>query len=112
MTTSKGPWTIRLVAARRHDRGRDIDYRGLGRDQRAPTAVYASKEPGPREQLPEPPAGRESREDIARDAFARAVAHGGEHVIKFADTAVEVFARTGHPDAIAAVLRAVELIVD
>ena len=67
------------------------------------TAVYASKEPAPREQLPEPPAGRESREDIARDT---------EHVIKFADTAVEVFARTGHPDAIAAVLRAVELIVD
>ena len=76
------------------------------------TAVYASKEPASREQLPEPPAGRESREDIARDIFARAVEHGGEHVIKFADTAVEVFARTGHPDAIAAVLRAVELIVD
>jgi hypothetical protein len=39
-----------------------------------------------------------------------AVEHGGVHVIKFADTAVEVFARTGHPDAIAAVLRALELI--
>jgi hypothetical protein len=76
------------------------------------TAVYASREPAPREQPDEPTAGRETREDIAKDTFARAVEHGGEHVIKFADTAVEVFARTGHPDAIAAVLRAVELIVD
>jgi hypothetical protein len=31
-------------------------------------------------------------------------------VIKFADTAVEVFARTGNPDATAAALRAVQLI--
>jgi hypothetical protein len=46
---------------------------------------------------------------MARDAFAGAVEHRGEHVIKFADTAVEVFARTGDPDAIAAVLRAAEL---
>jgi hypothetical protein len=38
--------------------------------------------------------------------FARAV----EHVIKFADTAVDVFMRTGNPDAIAAALRAAELI--
>jgi len=72
------------------------------------TTVYASKESAPREQLPEPPAGRESCEDVARDTFACAAEHGGEHVTKFADTAVEVFARTGHPDAIAAVLRAVE----
>jgi hypothetical protein len=31
-------------------------------------------------------------------------------VIKFADTAVDVFMRTGNPDAIAAALRAAELI--
>jgi hypothetical protein len=74
------------------------------------TAVYAPAEPSPRQQLPEPLSGRESREDIARNAFARAVEHGDEHVIKFADTAVEVFARTGDPDAIAAALRATELI--
>ncbi len=73
------------------------------------TAVYAPAEPAPREQLPEPPAGQ-SREQTAADTFARAVEHGDEHVIKFADTAVEVFARTGDPDAIAAALRAAELI--
>ena len=51
-----------------------------------------------------PPAG------AAADTSARAVEHGDEHVIKFADTAVEVFARTGDPDAIAAALRAADLI--
>jgi hypothetical protein len=48
------------------------------------------------------------RESLA--TFARAVEHDDEHVIKFADTAVEVFARTGDPDAIAAALRAADLI--
>jgi len=73
------------------------------------TAVYAPAEPAPRAQLPEPPAGR-PREETARHVFARAVEHGDPHVIKFADTAVDVFARTGNPDAIAAALRAAELI--
>jgi Questin oxidase-like len=72
------------------------------------TAVYAPAEPAPRERLPKAPAGQ-SR-DLAADTFARAVGHGDEHVIKFADTAVEVFGRTGDPDAIAAALRAIELI--
>ena len=74
------------------------------------TAVYAPAEPAPRAQLPGLFAGQGSREETARDAFARAVEHGDEHVIKFADTAVEVFARTGEPDAIVAVFRAIELI--
>jgi hypothetical protein len=52
----------------------------------------------------------QSREETAREVFARAVEHGDAHVIKFADTAVDVFARTGNPDAIAAALRAAELI--
>ena len=73
------------------------------------TAVYAPAEPAPREQLPEPPTGQ-SRDQTASDTFARAVGHGDEHVIKFADTAVEVFGRTGDPDAISAALRAAELI--
>jgi hypothetical protein len=73
------------------------------------TAVYAPAEPAPRGQLPEPPAGQ-SRDQTVSDTFARAVGHGDEHVIKFADTAVEVFGRTGDPDAIAAALRAAELI--
>jgi hypothetical protein len=44
------------------------------------------------------------------EVFARAVAHGDEHAIKFADTAAEVYERTGNPAAIAAAVRAVELI--
>lgn len=74
------------------------------------TAVYAPAEPAPRARLPEPSAGQQSRQQTAMDTFARAVEHGDEHVIKFADTAIEVFARTGDPDAIAAALRAAELI--
>jgi hypothetical protein len=72
-------------------------------------AVYAPAEPAPRAQLPEPARGQSS-EETAREVFARAVEHGDPHVIKFADTAVDVFARTGNTDAIAAVLRATELI--
>jgi Questin oxidase-like len=74
------------------------------------TAVYAPAEPAPRAQLPEPPAGGESRDEIAGGAFARAVEHGDAHVIKFTDTAVEVFDRTGDLDAISAAFRAAELI--
>jgi hypothetical protein len=74
------------------------------------TSVYAPAEPAPREQLPEPPAGPHTREAIASETFTRAVEHGDAHVIKFADTAVEVFARTGNPDAISAALRAAQLI--
>ena len=73
------------------------------------TAVYAPTEPAPRAQLPQPPGGQ-SREETAQEVFARAVEHGDAHVIKFADTAVDVFARTGNPDAFAAALRAAELI--
>ena len=73
------------------------------------TAVYAPAEPAPRDQLPEPP-GRQSPDETAREVFARAVEHGDAHVIKFADTALDVFARTGNPDAIAAALRAAQLI--
>jgi Questin oxidase-like len=74
------------------------------------TAIYAPAEPARRAQLPQPPGAGQSREETARDTFTRAVEHGDAHVIKFADTAVEVFARTGNPDAIAAALRAAELI--
>ena len=74
------------------------------------TAVYAPAEPARQAPLPQPPGAGQSREETARDTFARAVEHGDAHVIKFADTAVEVFARTGNPDAIAAALRAAQLI--
>jgi hypothetical protein len=73
------------------------------------TTVYAPAEPAPRERLPKARAGQSGDYAVA-DIFERAVGHGDEHVIKFADTAVEVFVRTGDPDAIAAAIRAVELI--
>ncbi len=44
------------------------------------------------------------------DTMALAVDQGDEHVIKFADTAVDVFARSGDRDALAAASRCAELI--
>jgi hypothetical protein len=46
------------------------------------------------------------------DALALAVRHGDEHVIKFADTAADTYARTGDPAALAAAVRATTLIGD
>jgi hypothetical protein len=70
------------------------------------TAVYAPREPAPPGTLPVAPAGAGAGDET----FARAVAHGDEHVIKFADTAADVHARTGNPAALAAAVRATELI--
>ena len=70
------------------------------------TAIYAPAAPAAREELPGPPAGAQA----AEEAFARAVEHGDEHVIKFADTATDVYARTGNGDALAAAIRATRLI--
>ena len=70
------------------------------------TAVYAPAAPARRAELPDPPGGSQATEEI----FARAVEHGDEHVIKFADTAADVYARTGHGDALAAAVRAAALI--
>jgi hypothetical protein len=74
------------------------------------TAVYAPAEPAPRAELPAPPSAGQSPAETVGATFARAAEHGDEHVIKFADTAVDVFARTGNPDAIAAAVRAMALI--
>ena len=57
-------------------------------------------------ELPDPPAGPQA----AEETFARAVEHGDEHVIKFADTAADVYTRTGSTDALAAAIRAARLI--
>ncbi|MEU3189131.1 questin oxidase family protein [Streptomyces sp. NPDC006992] len=69
----------------------------------AVTAVYAPVQAAP---VPDstPPAPQE--------VFARAAAHGDEHAIKFADTALEVAAGVegGDPLSMAAALRATELI--
>ena len=70
------------------------------------TAVYAPAVPAARTDLPGPPSGPHA----AEDTFARAVDHGDEHVIKFADTAADAYARTGNPDALAAAVRAADLI--
>jgi hypothetical protein len=75
------------------------------------TAVYAPAQPAPPGELPRAPAGDQPGE-VADAAFARAVEHGDEHVIKFTDTAVDVFARTGDRDVIAAAFRAMQLITD
>ena len=78
------------------------------------TAIYAP----PEDTLPPvspalaaaEPVAADARAAIASDTFGRAVEHGDEHVIKFADTAIDVFARTGNPAAIAAARRAMDLI--
>ena len=71
-----------------------------------PVEAAAGSAPAGPAELPDPPAGPQA----AEEAFARAVEHGDEHVIKFADTATDVYARTGQPDALAAAVRAAVLI--
>jgi len=70
------------------------------------TAIYAPAAPADDAELPDSPTGPQ----MAEETFARAVAHGDEHVIKFADTATDVYARTGNGDALAAAVRATQLI--
>jgi hypothetical protein len=70
------------------------------------TAIYAPAAPAAQTVLPDPPSGPRA----AEETFARAVEHGDEHVIKFADTAADVFARIGDPGALAAAIRATHLI--
>jgi hypothetical protein len=70
------------------------------------TAIYAPAARAAQAGLPDPPSGPRA----AEETFARAVEHGDEHVIKFADTAADVYARTGDRDALAAAVRATQLI--
>jgi hypothetical protein len=70
------------------------------------TAIYAPAGPAEPTAVPDPPSGPQA----AEETFARAVEHGDEHVIKFADTAADVYARTGCPDVLAAAIRATHLI--
>ena len=71
------------------------------------TAIYAPATPASRAELA---GSARAGPQAADEAFARAVEHGDEHVIKFADTAADVYARTGLPDALAAAVRAAALI--
>ena len=70
------------------------------------TAMYCPTEPAPRNALPA--AGDENEPEA--EALARAARHRDEHVMKFTDTAVEVFQRTGNRDALAAAMRSCQLI--
>ena len=78
------------------------------------TAIYAPPEYTLPALSPElataAPVAADARAAIASDTFGRAVEHGDEHVIKFADTAIDVFTRTGNPAAIAAARHAMDLI--
>ncbi|GAA1304829.1 hypothetical protein Psi02_74060 [Planotetraspora silvatica] len=69
-------------------------------------SAYAPPEGAPRSALPSPPSGP----GAVAEVLDRAVAHADEHVIKFTDTAAEVYTRTGDPDALAAALHAARLI--
>jgi hypothetical protein len=67
----------------------------------AAAAIISAYEPSyvvPRSELPEAPDG----DDPVAEIVQRAAEHGDEHVIKFTDTAIEVFERTQDPDALAA----------
>lgn len=70
------------------------------------TAAYAPPLGAPRATLPSSLSGP----DAAGEILDRALAHGDPHVIKFADTAAEVHARTGDPDALAAAARVITLV--
>ena len=67
------------------------------------TAQPGTVRPAPPSALPDGPAA-------VAEVLDRAVGHGDEHVIKFTDTAAEVYTRTGSAEALAAALRAGELI--
>ncbi|HEX9338409.1 MAG TPA: hypothetical protein VF892_21105, partial [Pseudonocardiaceae bacterium] len=69
-------------------------------------AAYAPAQAVPRGELPVVEPGP----DAIAETLDRATAHGDEHVIKFSDTAADVFARTGEPDALAAAVRVSTLI--
>ncbi len=69
----------------------------------AVTAAYTPAAPTPRHALP-------TAHQSAEETFALAVRHQDDHVIKLADTCLDVHQRTGRPDALTAVIRAIELI--
>ncbi|NES27439.1 DUF4243 domain-containing protein [Micromonospora terminaliae] len=71
----------------------------------AVVATYAPARPAPAAEIV-----RRRPEPTREDALQRAAEHGDEHVLKFADTAVESYDRTGDPGLLAATLHAGELI--
>jgi hypothetical protein len=69
-------------------------------------STYAPLDGAPRSSLPEAP----TDSDPVAEAIDRAASNGDEHVIKFTDTAVEVYERTGDRDALAAAVRVTQLL--
>jgi hypothetical protein len=69
-------------------------------------ATYAPVAGAPRDVLPEPP----TADDPVAELLVRAAATGEEHVIKFTDTAAEVYARVPDPDVLAAAVRVRDLL--
>ena len=92
-------WAPSLAAAWAASSALTAIYAPAGAAPRAPRA-HGDGEPPPA------PAGA----DQAASTFARAVEHGDAHVVKFADTALDVFGRTGNPGALAAAHQAADLI--
>ncbi|MFC4587225.1 questin oxidase family protein [Sphaerisporangium corydalis] len=78
----------------------------IWRTTAAIVSAYAPAGAAPRAALPVAP----EADDPVAEVLDRAVAHGDEHVIKFTDTAAEVYSRTGDPGALAAALRVGALI--
>lgn len=70
-------------------------------------SAYEPKDAAPRAELPDV----SRMDDLGAELFDRAVDNGDEHVIKFTDTAVDVYHASGNPDALAAAARAQQLIV-
>lgn len=75
----------------------------------ASAALVAAYEPADVVARGELPAAPGAGNPVA-EAVQRSADHGDEHVIKLTDTAAEVYARTGNPDALAAAARAADLI--
>lgn len=71
----------------------------------AVVATYAPPRPAPCAEIV-----RRHPELTREDALQRAAEHGDEHVLKFADTAVESYDRTGDPELLAATRYVGELI--
>lgn len=71
----------------------------------AVVATYAPARPAPCAEIVQ-----RHPELTREDALQRAAEHGDEHVLKFADTAVESYDRTGDPELLAATLHAAALI--
>ncbi|MFG2003254.1 questin oxidase family protein [Spirillospora sp. NPDC048911] len=68
-------------------------------------ATYAPARPAPRTEIVQ------RHPTLTRDdALQRAAEHGDEHVLKFTDTAVESYDRTGDPDLLTATLHTASLI--